>query len=74
MINATAEHDQPNSLAALQPLVQAEIGDDSPCNIPRYLHEGVIVPLFIFNSNQRVLVVLTGGIAESSTELAFDVL
>ena len=51
-----------------QPLMRVEIGDDSPCDIARYLHERMVAPLFIFYSNQGVLVVLAGGIAESRSD------
>ena len=73
MVDTAAEHYQANSLAALQPLMRVEIGDDSPRDIARYLHERMVAPLSIFYSNQGVLIVLAGGIAESSAELPFDV-
>jgi hypothetical protein len=73
MINTTAEHDQSDSLPALQPLVLMQMAHDPARQITRYLDERMFPATLISNSNQISLVVLAGNVVEGRSELAFGV-
>src|SRR5579872_1873860 len=70
MIDAAAEHDQPDALAHLDSIVRAYAAHDSPCEVARDLHDAVAPSGGVAKDHQVALVVCVRIVTKSGAKFA----
>src|SRR5579859_228371 len=70
MVDAAAEHDQPNALSARDPVVRVDAADDAAREVAGNLHYGITAAGGVGKGNQVAFVMLVGVVAKGRAKFA----